>query len=71
MWDLIKQIPNGLNSRFQVQHVAFNPDIYHYYSWREQGFLCLKFPSAEHGRSLGHLVTYTSKKREESAPQSC
>lgn len=23
MWDLIRKIPNCLNSRFQVQHVAF------------------------------------------------
>lgn len=45
-----------------------NPNIYHYYSWRQQGFLCLEFLTAEHGRTLSHLVTYTSRKREGNTP---
>lgn len=68
MWNLIKQILSCLNSRFQVQHVAFE--------WQHLSLLFLERAGvslsgdsrAGHGRNLGHLVTYASKKREENAP---
>lgn len=67
MWDLTRQIPNCLNSRFQVQPVTFESQHLSLL-FLERAGLSLEFLSTECGRNLGHLVTYTSKKRQENAP---